>query len=226
MDLKQLMQLMSSMVDITSTPDANQMNILRDNVFECALRGFRRARFNPEAKLDVVFRDANGIEEEAADKGGPTRECLRLLISAIHSSDIFEGPDWEKSLSCSSQGELLFVISPLSPTSLKNCQLCMCILCVKKYIYIQYSTALYDGVYKQVGRIISVCLVHGGVEPQFFFRTALQASLWPTTSCHRHSRNQRLQLPVTDIAEINDYNFREKLTKVLDTVNVFISLML
>ena len=101
------MQLMSSMVDSTSTPDGNQMNILRDNVFECALRGFRRARFNPEAKLDVVYRNADGIGEGAADEGGPTREFLWLLMSAIHSSDTFEGPDWEKSLSCNSQDELL-----------------------------------------------------------------------------------------------------------------------
>ncbi|XP_062304815.1 G2/M phase-specific E3 ubiquitin-protein ligase-like [Osmerus eperlanus] len=85
-------------------------------------------------------------------------------MSAIHSSDIFEGPDWEKSLSCNSQ-------------------------------------ALYDGVYKQVGRMISVCLVHGGVEPQFF-------------SERLYRQVCGLQPPVTDIAEINDYNFREKLTKV------------
>ena len=76
-----------------------------------------------------------------------------------------------------------------------------------------YSTALYDGVYKQVGRMISVCLVHGGVKPQFF-------------SERLYRQVCALQPPVTDIAEINDYNFREKLTKVLDTVNGFLSLML
>lgn len=59
------------------------------------------------------------------------QEFLRLLMSAIHNSAIFEGTDWQKCLSCNSQ-------------------------------------ALYDGVYKQVGRMIAVCLVHGGVEPHFF----------------------------------------------------------
>ena len=61
--------------------------------------------------------------------------------------------------------------------------------------------------------MISVCLVHGGVEPQFFSERLYRQV------CGLHP-------PVTDLAEITDYNFREKLTKVLDTVNVFLSLLL
>lgn len=80
--------------------------VMRDNIYDCAMRGFKRARFNPEAKIDMVFRDADG--KGAADEGGPSREFLRLLMSAIHSSAIFEGPDWQKCLSCNSQGELHF----------------------------------------------------------------------------------------------------------------------
>lgn len=44
---------------------------MRDNVYDCAMTGFKRARFNPEAKIDVVFRDTDG--KGAADEGGPSR---------------------------------------------------------------------------------------------------------------------------------------------------------
>ncbi|XP_064880209.1 uncharacterized protein LOC115132113 [Oncorhynchus nerka] len=104
--------------------------------------------------VNKVFRDADG--KGAADEGGPSREFLRLLMSAIHSSAISEGPDWLKCLSCNSQ-------------------------------------VLYDGVYKQVGRMIAVCLVHGGVELHFS-REAIQASVWPTTPCARTERNCRIGL--------------------------------
>ena len=38
------------------------------NVYDCAMRGFKRARFNPEAKIHMVFRDA---DRKGAAEGGP-----------------------------------------------------------------------------------------------------------------------------------------------------------
>ena len=58
---------------------------MRDNVSDCAMRGFKRARFNLEAKIDMVFRDADG--KGAADEGGPSRispaanECHPFLCN-------------------------------------------------------------------------------------------------------------------------------------------------
>ena len=63
-------------------------------------------------------------------------------------------------------------------------------------------TARYDGVYKQVGHMTAVCLVHGGVEPHFV-REALQCGLQP---------------PVPELKEILEYDFREKLEKVSDFI--------
>ena len=37
-------------------------------------------------KTDLVFRDADGVGEGAADEGGPSRQFLWLLMCAIHSS--------------------------------------------------------------------------------------------------------------------------------------------
>ncbi|XP_045898288.1 G2/M phase-specific E3 ubiquitin-protein ligase-like isoform X2 [Micropterus dolomieu] len=55
-------------------PTANQINVLRNEEFECAERAFRRPAFNPQSKLDIVFIDEDGQGEGAIDDGGPTRE--------------------------------------------------------------------------------------------------------------------------------------------------------
>ncbi|XP_058628876.1 uncharacterized protein LOC131538781 [Onychostoma macrolepis] len=130
-DLKSLLNTMLNKVDFMAAPISNQINATRCNILDSGIRAFRRQRFNPEAKLDVVFRDADGIGEGAADEGGPTREFLTLLMREIHSCEIFDGEDWKKTLACNYK-------------------------------------ALYNGIYKLVGRMIAVCLVHGGVEPHFF----------------------------------------------------------
>lgn len=58
-------------------------------------------------KLDIVFQDAEGTGEGVADEGGPTKEFLRLLMRDIHTSDIFEGADWNKVLLCNCLGEFI-----------------------------------------------------------------------------------------------------------------------
>ncbi|CAL8255971.1 unnamed protein product [Boreogadus saida] len=65
---------------------------------QISLRAFKRKSFDPEAKLDVVFVDEDDNGEGAVDEGGPTREYLRLLMRAVHQSNIFM--DMRKTGSC------------------------------------------------------------------------------------------------------------------------------
>lgn len=103
---------MQNRVDFSSTPTSNQINATRDNVLGSAIRAFRRQRFDPEKKLDVIFRDADDTAEGAADAGGPTREFLTLLMKDMHTCEVFEGPDWQKTLSCNSKGDLCPLFCP------------------------------------------------------------------------------------------------------------------
>ncbi|KAG9259587.1 hypothetical protein AMEX_G27908 [Astyanax mexicanus] len=112
-------------------PTANQINVLRDEEFECALRAFNRPTFDPESKLDIVFIDEDGRGEGAVDDGGPTREFCRLLMGKLQGHQIFEGPPEERTLALD-------------------------------------SIALHTNTYKSVGQMLSVCLIHGGVSPNFF----------------------------------------------------------
>ncbi|XP_059355643.1 uncharacterized protein LOC132155800 isoform X2 [Carassius carassius] len=114
-DLKSLLNTMSNKVDFTAAPISNQINVTRCNILDSGIRAFRRQRFNPEAKLDVVFRDADGIGEGAADEGGPTREFLTLLMREIHSCEIFDGEDWKKTLACNSKERLFCQVCNLQP---------------------------------------------------------------------------------------------------------------
>nr|XP_023665910.1 uncharacterized protein LOC111842969 isoform X2 [Paramormyrops kingsleyae] len=74
------------------TPPANQINVLRNEEFDCALRAFRRPAFDPESKLDIIFIDEDGQGEGAIYEGGPTREFCRLLMRQLQGHQIFEGP--------------------------------------------------------------------------------------------------------------------------------------
>ncbi|XP_072571144.1 uncharacterized protein [Paramormyrops kingsleyae] len=74
------------------TPPANQINVLRNEEFDCALRAFRRPAFDPESKLDIIFIDEDGQGEGAIDECGPTREFCRLLLRQLQGHQIFEGP--------------------------------------------------------------------------------------------------------------------------------------
>ena len=104
------MNRLGEKIDHTSCPPRNQINICRDytgnvhNILRSSLQAFRRQRFNPEARLDVVFVDSEQTSEGAVDGGGPTREYLRLLMKAIHQSSIFEGPETDKRLTLDTCG--------------------------------------------------------------------------------------------------------------------------
>ncbi|CAM4652439.1 unnamed protein product [Leuciscus chuanchicus] len=88
-----ILKKLHSRVDLSCCPTSNQINVSRDNILQGSLLAFKRRRFNPEARLDVIFVDSDGVGEGAIDDGGPTREYLRLLMREIQISKIFEGPE-------------------------------------------------------------------------------------------------------------------------------------
>lgn len=82
----------------------SKFNISRSAVLDGAIRGFKRATYNPQNSMNVKFSDDFGKSEEAVDLGGPRREFLRLLIEALSVSPMFEGPDGRKNLAMNSTG--------------------------------------------------------------------------------------------------------------------------
>lgn len=60
-----------------------KFNINRSTVLDGAIRGFKRATYDPCHTISVRFSDDMGVPEEAVDLGGPRREFLRLLIEAL-----------------------------------------------------------------------------------------------------------------------------------------------
>ncbi|XP_016521610.1 G2/M phase-specific E3 ubiquitin-protein ligase-like [Poecilia formosa] len=80
----------------------SKFNISRSAVLDGAIRGFKRATYNPQYSMNVKFSDDFGKSEEAVDLGGPRREFLRLLIEALSVSPMFEGPDGRKNLAMNS----------------------------------------------------------------------------------------------------------------------------
>ncbi|XP_016099228.1 uncharacterized protein [Sinocyclocheilus grahami] len=102
-DLQTILKKLLSKVDENLCPTVNQINICRENILQCSLQAFKRRRFNPEAKLDIVFVDAEQKGEGAVDEGGPSREYMRLLMRAIHQSKISQGHEKDRSLALDTQ---------------------------------------------------------------------------------------------------------------------------
>nr|XP_055033816.1 uncharacterized protein LOC129422116 isoform X2 [Misgurnus anguillicaudatus] len=92
-DLQMILKKLHDRVDLQCSPISNQINVSRGNILQGSLQAFKRKRFKPEARLDVIFVDSDGVGEGAVDEGGPTREFLRLLMREIQMSKIFEGPE-------------------------------------------------------------------------------------------------------------------------------------
>lgn len=104
-DLQTILKKLQSKIDGNICPTANQINVFRENILQCSLQAVKRRRFNPQAKLDVVFVDAEENGEGAIDEGGPTREYLRLLMRAIHQSNVFQGHEKDRSLALDTRGQ-------------------------------------------------------------------------------------------------------------------------
>ncbi|XP_028449616.1 G2/M phase-specific E3 ubiquitin-protein ligase-like isoform X2 [Perca flavescens] len=98
-DLISVLKNITSRLDSGVPPRSNSVNVMRESVLESAFRAFRRPRFSPDHRLNVVFVDVDGTTEGAVDDGGPSREFLRLLVMAIKDSMYFTGPEDKKNVS-------------------------------------------------------------------------------------------------------------------------------
>ncbi|KAL1270818.1 hypothetical protein QQF64_029834 [Cirrhinus molitorella] len=134
-DLQTILKKLLNKVDVSFCPTSNQINVCRDNILQCSLQAFKRCRFNPEAKLDIVFVDAEENGEGAVDEALQTR------------------------------------------------------------------------LYSFVGKMIAVCIVHGGVGPHFFSERLFQQICGLPTS-------------PASVDEVGDHTFREQLIKIQETSTV------
>uniref|UniRef100_A0A3B5Q634 Uncharacterized LOC106700434 n=1 Tax=Xiphophorus maculatus TaxID=8083 RepID=A0A3B5Q634_XIPMA len=166
-NLQAILAKLYSKVDMTFSPTSNQINVCRDRILEWSLHAFRRRRFDPAAKLNVIFVDEEDNAEGAVYEGGPTREYLRLLMRAIHQSNVFEGHENNRHLALDTSG-------------------------------------LESKMYNCIGKMISVCLVHGGIGPHFFSQR-LYDQICGTLS------------QPTLVEEVVNHSFRQQLIKIQDT---------
>ncbi len=86
------------MIGMPSNADApkNLINVRRKYAFNDGLEKIKRAKFNVSHSLSVKFADGSGQSEGAVDRGGPTREFLRLAIRQMFDSKMFGGTDRNK----------------------------------------------------------------------------------------------------------------------------------
>ncbi|XP_076616604.1 G2/M phase-specific E3 ubiquitin-protein ligase-like [Chaetodon auriga] len=70
----------------------SRFNISRSDVWDGAVRGFRRSSYSENSDIFVKFTDDAGSFEEGLDTGGPRREFLTLLINHLRNHPIFDGP--------------------------------------------------------------------------------------------------------------------------------------
>ncbi|XP_049460033.1 uncharacterized protein LOC125905826 [Epinephelus fuscoguttatus] len=70
----------------------SRFNICRSDIWNGAVRGFKRATFSEKKDILVKFSDNEGRLEEGLDTGGPKREFLSLLMKELNKRPIFDGP--------------------------------------------------------------------------------------------------------------------------------------
>ncbi|KAF3856847.1 hypothetical protein F7725_017570 [Dissostichus mawsoni] len=76
----------------------SRFNISRANVWDGAVRGFKRTSYSENCDMLVKFTDDAGVFEEGIDSGGPRRELLSLLRKNLKDRPIFDGPDGHRFL--------------------------------------------------------------------------------------------------------------------------------
>ncbi|XP_013888230.1 G2/M phase-specific E3 ubiquitin-protein ligase [Austrofundulus limnaeus] len=81
----------------------SRFNISRSDVWDGAVRGFRRSTYSDNNDIFVKFNDDAGCFEEGLDTGGPRREFLTLLMSQLRNRPIFDGPPERRYLVCNSR---------------------------------------------------------------------------------------------------------------------------
>ncbi|XP_023154350.2 uncharacterized protein LOC111588293 isoform X1 [Amphiprion ocellaris] len=75
-----------------------RFNISRANVWDGAVRGFKRTTYSETYDMLVRFTDDAGVFEEGIDTGGPRREFLTLLMKHLKDRPIFDGPEGHRFL--------------------------------------------------------------------------------------------------------------------------------
>ena len=100
--------LLQQIRDTIDDDHSIQFNINRLKILDGAVRAIKRKTFcdHPMGRLDIKFSDSFGFPESAIDAGGPTREFLKLLTSAVMRSPVFEGPANARILTRNETGEL------------------------------------------------------------------------------------------------------------------------
>ncbi|XDV52365.1 hypothetical protein PO909_021099 [Leuciscus waleckii] len=76
----------------------SRFNISRANVWDGAVRGFKRTTYSETCDMLVKFTDDTGVLEEGIDTGGPRREFLTLLMKHLKDRPIFDGPEGHRFL--------------------------------------------------------------------------------------------------------------------------------
>lgn len=82
----------------------SRFNISRSDVWDGAVRGFRRNTYSDNNDMFIKFNDDAGSFEEGLDTGGLTREFLTLLMGHVRNRPIFDGPPESRYLVYNSRG--------------------------------------------------------------------------------------------------------------------------
>lgn len=84
----------------------SRFNICRSDIWDGAVRGFKRGTFSANKDLLVRFSDDGGRFEDGLDTGGPKREFLSLLMKKLNKRPKFDGPEERRYLVYNSTGRL------------------------------------------------------------------------------------------------------------------------
>ncbi|KAM9759983.1 G2/M phase-specific E3 ubiquitin-protein ligase-like isoform 3-T3 [Menidia menidia] len=95
--------IISELSAMITSSSLSRFNINRANVWDGALRGFKRASFNPFNDIFVKFTDDEGQAEDGVDNGGPKREFLSLLMNCLRTRRVFDGPEERKFITFDSE---------------------------------------------------------------------------------------------------------------------------
>lgn len=82
----------------------------RSDIWNGAVRGFKRATFSEKKDILVKFSDNEGSFEEGLHTGGPKREFLSLLMKELNKRPIFDGPVESRYLVYNSTGFVLNIL--------------------------------------------------------------------------------------------------------------------
>lgn len=82
----------------------SRFNISRADIWDGAVRGFKRSSYSETTDMLVRFSDDAGKFEEGLDMGGPRREFLTLLMKLLKDRPIFDGPEGHRFLVYNAKG--------------------------------------------------------------------------------------------------------------------------